>query len=174
MTTSDESRNPTESVSRATIDSLVDLRHHLHQIAELSGEERNTAKYVRDFLKKFHPDELITGIGGHGLAAVYHGRSRDGAILLRADLDGLPIPESLKLDHKSTAQNVSHKCGHDGHIAMLAGVAGWLVKQKDRPTDVVLLFQPSEETGQGANRVLHDPRFANITPSLVFALHNLP
>jgi amidohydrolase len=153
---------------------LREFRRSLHKIAERSGKEERTAASLISFLSRHQPDDLVTHIGGHSLAAIFKGKSSANPVLLRADLDALPIPETIQIAHGSATQNVSHKCGHDGHMAMLAGVAPWLAQQQDRPTDVVLLFQGAEETGHGAMQVLKHPRINQINPRFVFAIHNLP
>lgn len=153
---------------------LVRLRQDLHRQPELSNTEKNTAHRICRFLEHYPPDEVIRNLGGHGLAAVYDSQKTGPTRLLRADLDALPIHESNPLEYCSTHQGVSHKCGHDGHMTILAGVAALLSGTPPENGRVVLLFQPAEETGEGAERVLRDPRFSTINPDMVFALHNLP
>jgi amidohydrolase len=150
------------------------IRHRLHNAAELSGREGNTSRIVRSLLETFDPDQLLHGIGGHGLAAVFGDSAHGPRVLLRSELDALPIDESIDLPHKSATANVSHKCGHDGHMTMLAGVAHQLSQDRPKRGSVVLLFQPAEETGEGAERVLADPAFETIRPDFAIALHNLP
>lgn len=153
---------------------LLALRHRLHRLAERSGEERRTADAVREFLSRQSPGRIEADLGGHGVAAVWDGPSPGPTVLLRADLDALPLPESLALPHGSLTEGVAHKCGHDGHMAMLAGVGVALAQRPPARGRAVLLFQPAEETGAGARAVLDDPRFAAIAPDRVLALHNLP
>ncbi len=153
---------------------LIRIRHHLHSIPELSGKESATAEYLGAFLQGCNPDNLITELGGTGIAAVYNGPITGPRILLRCDMDAVPVSEETNLPYTSTMDGVSHKCGHDGHMAIMAGVADWLSENRPLSGSVVLLFQPAEETGEGAVRVLEDPRFQKIIPDFVFALHNLP
>jgi amidohydrolase len=155
-------------------DRLVSLRHSLHTHAALADDEAATAAIVRDFLRPFAPDELVESLGGHGLAAVFRGSRPGPAVLVRAELDALPVPETLALPYASRTAGVAHKCGHDGHMAMVAGLAPLIAADRSRPNTVILLFQPAEETGAGAQRVLKDPRLAALHPDWVFALHNLP
>ncbi|MEA3458296.1 MAG: amidohydrolase, partial [Candidatus Thermoplasmatota archaeon] len=90
-------------------------------------------------------------------------------------LDALPIQEINKLPYVSKNPGVSHTCGHDGHMTILIGLASWLQKEiKNLHGKVILLFQPAEETAEGAKLVLKDPNFSSIRPDYVFALHNLP
>lgn len=153
---------------------LIAFRHRLHQHPELSGKEFETAKKIKEFLQIFSPDQIYEGVGGTGVAAVYKGSAKDPTVLLRADMDALPIDETNDIDYKSTNKGVAHKCGHDGHSAILIGVAQTLQARRPASGRVVLLFQPAEETGQGAKRVIDDPKFAELQPDWVFALHNLP
>jgi metal-dependent amidase/aminoacylase/carboxypeptidase family protein len=80
---------------------LSAFRKLLHQNAELSGMEKNTADILISKLKEFHPDQLITGIGGYGIAAVFNGKKRGKTILFRADMDALPIAESNDFEYIS-------------------------------------------------------------------------
>jgi len=153
---------------------LVELRHSLHRRPELASEESATAGQIAGFLRRFAPDRVVAGLGGHGLAALYRGAAPGPRVLVRAELDALLIPETITPVHGSSTAGVSHKCGHDGHMAMLAGLASQLHRRRPDRGEVVLLFQPAEETGEGARRVLDDPAFAELRPDRVFALHNLP
>jgi amidohydrolase len=155
-------------------DVLIELRQRLHRCAERSGEEVRTAKIMADVLAATGPDELVAGLGGHGLAAVYEGAQPGPTVLVRADMDALPLPDTPGLPHASETADTAHKCGHDGHMAMLTGVAQRLGDQRPARGRAVLLFQPAEETGAGAARVLDDARFAPLRPDRVLALHNLP
>lgn len=156
------------------ISELVALRKHLHRFPELSGEEHLTAKSIAGFLKNYGPDKLVTDIGGTGLAAVYNFGTSGPVIVVRSELDALPIQEINTFEHRSSFDGKSHKCGHDGHMAMLAGLAPLLNKRTWKKGKVVLLFQPAEETGEGARRVLDDEKFINLNPDVVLSLHNLP
>jgi len=153
---------------------LVELRRQLHAHPEASGAEERTAAKIAGILASLGPDALATGLGGHGLAAVWRGAGDGPRVLFRCELDGLPIPERAELPYRSVVAGRSHKCGHDGHMAIAVGLAEALAA--DRPTrgEVVLLFQPAEEDGSGAARVLRDPAFGPLAPDLAFALHNLP
>jgi len=153
---------------------LINFRKRLHKFPELSGYEKITANRVIDFARRFHHAQIITKLGGQGVAIVFEGKEPGKTILIRCDLDALPIQEVNEFDYKSIYPNVSHKCGHDGHMAIVSGLVPLLVKERIRKGKVVLLFQPAEETGEGAYRILQDPKFAGIEPDYVFALHNLP
>ncbi len=162
-------------VLKTEIPRIRSLRRELHRHPELSGEERETARRIRDFLEGTEPDQVLTELGGNGVAFLFEGIESGPTVMLRCELDALPIQEINVFPYRSTRSLVSHKCGHDGHMAMLCGVAVVLNKRKLARGRVILLFQPAEETGVGALRILEDPRFASIGPvDWVFALHNLP
>lgn len=150
------------------------MRHILHTYPELSGEERKTNLIINEWLKATQPDLLIAQIGGYGVAAVYKGKRPGRRILIRGDIDALRIPEHNDLPYCSLHAGASHKCGHDGHTALLCGLAQWLGEQRPDCGEVVLLFQPAEETGQGAQAIMNDPLFRQIKPDAAYGLHNLP
>jgi amidohydrolase len=153
---------------------LIELRHRLHREAELSGQEYGTLRILQNFLTATGPDEIISSLGGTGLAAVYNGTRPGPTVMLRADMDALPINEPNTFPYRSIHENVSHKCGHDGHMAMVAGV-GLSMKDRSRQAGtVILLFQPAEETGKGALQILEDPQYARLKPDYIFGMHNLP
>ncbi len=156
------------------MDELIELRHILHAHPELSGHEAVTNKILNEWVRQTRPDLLIEKIGGYGLAAVYKGASPGKRILIRGDIDALRIPEPNELPYRSQNPGVSHKCGHDGHATVLCGLAQWLGEQRPDHGEVVLLFQPAEETGQGAQAILDDPLFEQIKPDVAYGMHNLP
>jgi amidohydrolase len=149
------------------------LRKELHKYPEVSGKEINTAKRIISFLENYPPDEIISNIGATGFLAIYRGKKAGKTILFRAELDALPIDEINTFEHRSVNKGVSHKCGHDGHMAILCGLATELHIQRPDTGTVILLFQPAEEDGTGAEKVLNDSKFT-YKPHLVFALHNIP
>jgi len=153
---------------------LVEWRHALHRRPEVSGEERETAAAVVDFINPTGPDWMVTGLGGHGIAAVYDSGHPGPTVLFRCELDGLPIEEISDLPYRSEIAGRGHLCGHDGHMATLAALARLLGRRKPARGRVVLLFQPAEENGAGAAAVIADPRFAGIRPDYAFSLHNMP
>ena len=155
------------------IEELVAFRKYLHSNPELSGHERLTSQIVHGLLEKCNPDALFS-IAGTGIAAVFDGQTEGPAVLLRSELDALPIQETNLFPHRSQHPGIAHKCGHDGHTAILIGVANELAARRPARGRVALLFQPAEETGHGAKAVLTDPRFGEIRPDFAFALHNIP
>lgn len=156
------------------IDNLIQFRRNLHQRPELSGEEKFTPGLILDFLAKRNDKRTIRHLGGNGLAIVYDSGNPGPVTVFRAELDALPIQEVNEMAYKSETNGVSHKCGHDGHMAIVAGLGKLLHDEPPTKGKVVLLFQPAEETGEGANAVLNDERFTALAPDFFYALHNLP
>jgi amidohydrolase len=163
-----------ELLNNQQLKELLNLRRWLHQNPELSGNEQKTSRRLEDFIKQTQPDKIIVGIAGYGIAAVYVFDEQGPTVLVRADMDALPIEEINTFAHKSQNQGVAHKCGHDGHSSILAGLGMALRNQPLSKGRVVLLFQPEEETGQGAAKVIADEAFKMIQPDYAIALHNLP
>nr|WP_319777044.1 amidohydrolase [uncultured Sphaerochaeta sp.] len=155
-------------------ENLTAFRHDLHRIPECSGQEEETSGKILSFLETCRPDRILTRLGGFGVAAIFESGNPGPAVMLRAETDALPIPETADFPHGSQREGVSHKCGHDGHMAVLAGIAFCQKEKRIQRGRLILLFQPAEETGEGARRVTEDERFREITPDYVFALHNWP
>lgn len=153
---------------------LTAWRHERHRYPEVSGDEAETARSVCAALADLLPDEVVTGLGGHGVAAVFNGSGPGPTVLLRSELDALPIAETSGVPHQSLVAGRAHLCGHDGHSAILLGTAITLSRRRPRQGRVVLLFQPSEENGAGAAAVMADPAFGPLRPDWAFALHNMP
>jgi amidohydrolase len=154
--------------------SLIELRRILHSHPDLSGYEDKTAARIESYLSEYAPDEIVTGIGGAGLAAIYNGVADGPRVVVRCELDALPIPETIDLDYGSQNQGAAHKCGHDGHMTIVTGLARIFHAQRPEKGTVMLLYQPAEEIGKGALRVVEDKKFKALAPDYVFALHNLP
>lgn len=156
------------------MDELKRLRHELHKNPELSNKESGTALRLKFFLSRYRPDELIQNVGGEGLLAVYNGVEPGPNVLFRADMDALPITEINKLPYASSKEGVGHMCGHDGHMTILSGLAVQLSNKPPQRGRAMLLFQPAEETGEGAARALTDLTQRGYSPDYAFALHNMP
>ncbi|WP_414474043.1 amidohydrolase [Microvirga sp. M2] len=153
---------------------LTEWRRGLHRNPEISGEEVETARTVQAFLASAGADRIVAGLGGHGIAGIFEGREPGPTVMVRAELDALPIEEISEAPHRSRVLGKAHLCGHDGHMAILAALALGLSRRRPQRGRAVLLFQPAEETGAGAAAVVADPKFREIAPDAVFALHNLP
>lgn len=156
------------------LDKLIKLRKQLHKNPELSGKEKFTSETIAYYISLSQPDEILTGIGGNGIIVIYKGKEEGPNVVFRAELDALPIEEENTVDHISVKKGISHACGHDGHMAILLGLGSLVSQDRPKSGSVMLLFQPAEETGKGAARVLKDSRFKKLNPDYVFALHNLP
>lgn len=153
---------------------LSELRHRLHAAPDRSNDEAATAATIVSELEPADPDELHTGVGGQGVLAVWRGSEPGPTVALRAELDGLPIVERTDLPYRSRRPGSQHACGHDGHMAALIGVAHRLADSPPVRGAVALVFQPAEETGEGAARVAADPRWVDLGADWAFAVHNLP
>jgi amidohydrolase len=161
-------------LTNSDIASLIDLRHAMHRAPELSGHEAATAARIAGLLRSLGADQVLTGLGGHGVAAIWTGAAAGPTVLLRCELDALPIVETGRPDWVSQVPGVAHLCGHDGHMAMLTGVAHLLSRKPPARGRVVLMYQPAEEDGAGARAVVADPGYAAIRPDWAFAIHNFP
>ncbi|MCB0064755.1 MAG: amidohydrolase [Caldilineaceae bacterium] len=158
----------------AMLPQLVEWRRDFHQHPELGYHEVRTAGIVADHLRGLGL-EVSTGIGKTGVVAMVE---RDDApadaptVMLRFDMDALPIHEATELPFRSQTDGVMHACGHDGHTAIGMGVAQLLVKHRDMlPGRVKLVFQPAEEGLGGANAMIRDGVLEGPTPAAAFGLH---
>ncbi|MGQ0565732.1 MAG: amidohydrolase [Gemmobacter sp.] len=158
----------------AELAELTDWRRALHRVPELSGAEAETARAFVAMVEPTGPDLVVTGLGGHGVAVVYRGAAAGPTVMIRSELDALPIVETGTAPWVSQRPGVAHLCGHEGHLTILAGVARALGRKRPARGRVILLAQPAEEDGSGAAAVIADPRFAQVTPDWAFALHNMP
>lgn len=157
-----------------TLEDLISFRKLLHAHPEVSGNESSTMARVAAYLQELNPTRIQCGLDCHGLIAVFDSGKSGETIVFRAELDALPITETNDFEHRSRVEGVSHKCGHDGHTTILLGLAHCLVEHPPEKGKVVLLFQPSEETGEGAAAVLKESFFQELKPDIIFGLHNLP
>lgn len=150
------------------------IRKELHRYPERSNHERDTAKRVRQFLDEIGGIDDYVNFDGYGFAVVYRGRSKGQRIVVRCELDALPIEEINTFDYASKTNGVSHMCGHDGHMTILLALAQRIARNKPDKGEIVLLFQAAEETGDGAVEALNSPAFKRIEPDFIYALHNIP
>jgi len=156
------------------MDRIIKLRHELHQNPELSGNEKGTSLRIVNFLSKYQPNEIHSGVGGNGIAAVYNGKENGPTLLFRCDMDALPIQEISDRPYKSLINGVAHLCGHDGHMALVSGLAMKLHENPIRKGRVVLFYQPEEENGKGAAKSISELIKLNLKPDFAFAIHNIP
>lgn len=153
---------------------LINLRRTLHKYPEVSNNETETPLRISEFMSALNPTKVLEGIGGRSVMVVFGEDPSAKSVLVRCELDALPIQEINDFDYKSKYEGVSHKCGHDGHMTIVAGLGVRLKKEPIKGLNVILLFQQAEETGTGAQDVLADDRFESLTPDYAIALHNIP
>ena len=161
-------------LSAEQITRLTEIRQALHTAPELSGAEWQTAEHIQRHLQALGPDDIVSGLGGAGIAAVYDSGKPGRSVLVRCELDGLPIQETGNTQYRSRIEGRGHQCGHDGHMAIVLGTAMLLQHNPPRSGRVILLFQPAEETGKGAKAVISDQKFGPLRTDCAIALHNLP
>ena len=152
---------------------IIRLRRELHRDPEISNNEYDTAEKISSFFEKTSPDKVVI-LGKTGRAFVFSGKEPGRTTVFRAELDALPISEESSLPHASRRPGRAHACGHDGHMAILAGLAERVAADRPRRGKTVLLFQPAEEVEQGARDVVENTRFLAFKPDYMFALHNIP
>lgn len=147
-------------------------RRDIHQHPELGFEEHRTAAKVAELLRGWDID-VETGIAGTGVVGTIRGSLGPGLSLgLRADMDALPMREKGAVPYRSTHDNVFHGCGHDGHTAILLGVAKHLSAHRAFRGTVHLIFQPAEETLRGGSAMIEDGLLERFPIDEVYALHN--
>ena len=151
---------------RALVPDMVALRRDVHQHPELAFAETRTAARVAQVLEGAGLD-VRTGIGGTGVLATTRGRTSP-TVLLRVDMDGLPIQEDSAAPYASRVPGAMHACGHDGHVAIGATVARALAA-RDLPARVRVVFQPAEEGEGGAQAVIRDGVLEDV--DAVFGVH---
>lgn len=157
---------------------LIQFRHDLHAHPELKFEESRTSEQVASWLQALGLP-VHRGLGGTGVVATLRGRGPDAddparAIGLRADMDALPVQEINTFGHASANPGRMHACGHDGHTTMLLGGATLLARKPDFNGTVHFIFQPGEEGGAGARKMMEEGLFERFPVQAVFGLHNWP
>lgn len=156
---------------------LEELRAHrraLHQIPEIGEAEYKTQAYILEHLKKLNCDDLRT-FADTGVRAVFMGSGMGRTIAFRADIDALPVREETGCSFASQHDGFMHACGHDGHMANLLAFASWLNANKEILVDnVVLLFQPAEETVGGAKRMIDEGALENPHVDAIYGMHMMP
>ncbi|MFA4839874.1 MAG: amidohydrolase [Candidatus Neomarinimicrobiota bacterium] len=163
------------TISPSFLSELIDLRREIHRHPELSNEERTTTERLIRFISAHSkPSQIVQNISGHGFLILFDSGQPGKTVAIRAELDALPIHEKTDLPYKSETSGVSHQCGHDGQMAILAGLAHLLGQQPPKAGIVMLIFQPAEETGEGAHRMIADANFSKFPIDLIFGFHNLP
>jgi amidohydrolase len=159
------------AAAQALRSDLVAWRRHLHMHPELSYAERETSAFVRERLLALGLEPSAPMAGGTGLTCLVRGRVDGPTVALRADMDALPILEDSTAPYASRNPGVGHLCGHDGHTTMLLGAAALLAKHRPERGHVKLLFQPAEEGGAGAARMIDDGALEGPAVEAIYALH---
>ena len=163
----------------AMLPELAEWRRDLHRHPELMYDLPRTAGLVAERLRAFGFDEVIEGIARTGVVGVLHGRGGPAAdttqrVLLRADMDALPIAEATGAEHASQNPGAMHACGHDGHTTMLLGAALHLAETRDFHGTLVFCFQPAEEGEAGAKAMIEDGLLEKFPVKAAYAVHNWP
>ncbi|MEQ6249976.1 M20 aminoacylase family protein [Sulfitobacter sp. HNIBRBA3233] len=155
---------------------LTEFRRDLHRNPELLYDVNRTAASVAERLRAYGCDEVAEGIGQTGVVGVIMGRSNTSGrtIGLRADMDALPIHEETDAEWASTVPGKMHACGHDGHTTMLLGAAKQLCETRSFDGRVLVIFQPAEEGGAGADAMIKDGLFTRWPCDEVYGMHNRP
>jgi hippurate hydrolase len=152
---------------------IQQIRRDIHAHPELRFEENRTSDLVAARLADWGY-EVTRGLGGTGVVGTLRHGTSVRAIGLRADMDALPIQEQNEFTHRSTHAGKMHACGHDGHVAMLLAAARYLAEMKPFDGTAHLIFQPAEEGGAGAQRMIDDGLFERCPCDVVFGMHNWP
>lgn len=156
-----------------TLELLTRYRRDLHRIPELDFDLPQTLAYVRGVMEGLPAFELFSPC--RSTLCAWLDRGTEHATAFRTDMDALPVIEATERDFASTHQGCMHACGHDGHMAMVLGLAGWLQDHADElPRSVLLVFQPAEETTGGAHDVCESGVFARYGVDRIFGFHLWP
>ncbi|RFP16993.1 amidohydrolase [Duganella sp. BJB488] len=152
---------------------IQQIRRDLHAHPELCYEEQRTSDIIADKLSEWGIP-VIRGLGLTGVVGIIKHGSSKRAIGLRADMDALPMQEVNTFAHASRHPGKMHACGHDGHTAMLLGAAKHLAEHRNFDGTVYLVFQPAEEGGAGARRMIEDGLFEQCPMDAIYGMHNWP
>ncbi len=162
------------SVVLSMREECIRVRRELHRIPEIAFEEYQTQAYILRYLEAQQPDKLIK-LAGTGVKAVFYAPGAKETIAFRADIDALPVEEWTKTPYASVHPGKMHACGHDGHITVALLMAKLIHARREALTvNVVLLFQPGEEGGGGARKMISDGALRDPRVDRIYALHVWP
>ncbi len=154
--------------------SMISLRRTLHQHPELAFEETFTAATLAEHLRAAGLD-VEEGIGGTGVIAVLDGAGAGKTLILRADIDGMPLEEASGREYGSRIEGRNHACGHDANSAIVASVADVLARHRQSFTGrIAFIFQPADEPMRGAQRMIDDGFLERLNPDMSVAVHVMP
>ena len=155
---------------------IAGWRRDIHAHPEILYETHRTSALVAEKLKEFGVDEVVTGVGRTGVVGVIRGRSdTQGRVIgLRGDMDALPIQEATDHVYASKTPGAMHACGHDGHTAMVLGAARYLAETRNFDGTAVVIFQPAEEGGNGADAMCKDGLMDRFAIQEIYGMHNAP
>ncbi len=168
------------AAAEALYPSLVEQRRDFHMHPELSNREERTSGAIAAKLKALGFDDIRTGVSRYGIVAVLKGAKPGPVVAIRADMDALPIEETLDVPYRSLNKGVKHACGHDVHMTVALGTAEVLSRMRNEIAgSVKFIFQPAEEGApegedSGADRMIREGALANPKPAVIFALHTEP
>lgn len=151
----------------------IAIRHDLHRHPELAFEEHRTSARVAELLQHWGY-AVTTGVGGTGVVGTLQRGNGTRRLGLRADMDALPIAEESGLAYASQNEGLMHACGHDGHTAILLSAAHYLAHHGRFSGTLHLVFQPAEEIGSGASKMIDDGLFERFPVDAIYGLHNWP
>ena len=157
----------------ARVGEFIQLRRDIHQHPELAFEEHRTSDLVASKLEAWGYS-VRRGLGGTGVVGTLKRGNSPKSVGIRADMDALPIQEKTGLEWASQTPGLMHACGHDGHTAMLLAAAQDLAEDTEFDGTLHLIFQPAEEGGGGALRMMQDGLFDLFPCDAIFAMHNMP
>ena len=160
-------------LSTDAVEEFIGLRRDIHQNPELAYEEHRTSALVAERLRQWGYS-VTTGLGSTGVVGQLVRGQGQARIGLRADMDALPIQEANTTAWASCKPGLMHACGHDGHTAMLLAAAQMLAVSSQWSGTLNLIFQPAEEGGGGALRMMQDGLFEQFPCDSIFAMHNMP
>lgn len=157
--------------AEAVRDTLIARRRDFHRHPELAFEEVRTAGIVAQTLNSLGM-EVQTGVGKTGVVAILEGAQDGPTVLVRADMDALPIQEENQIDYASLNAGKMHACGHDGHTAIALSLAEWFAAHRDQMAGrIKFVFQPAEEIGEGARAMRRDGVLDDPRPDVSLGLH---
>lgn len=153
---------------------VIEFRRDLHMYPELSLKEYRTTERIKEKLTSLGIEIIDLGMET-GVVGLLKGKEEGPTIALRADIDALPIQELRDVEYKSRNDGVMHACGHDFHAAIVMGAAMILSNMRDRiGGNIMFVFQPAEETNEGARLMVENGLFTDIKADLIFGVHNNP